>query len=75
MRHKAETHKPGSVVRIISGSDGNEEQAEIGLADPAQGKLRIANFLLDDMDRKHRLKQGDAVDVVIGSDEVEPEKE
>ena len=38
------------------------------------GKLRIVNFLMDEMGQRHRLQEGDGVDVVVGSDEVEPDK-
>jgi hypothetical protein len=44
----------------------------ISLTGPAYGKLRIVNFLVDEMGKQHRLKQGDGVAVVVASDEVEP---
>ena len=72
MHRKAETHKPGSVSRIIDGVELKQELAEISLTDPAYGKLRIVNFLADEMGKKLRLKEGDVVDVVISSSEVEP---
>ena len=72
MHRKAETHKPGNVSRIIDGVELKQEVAEISLTDPAYGKLRIVNFLADEMGKKLRLKEGDVVDVVISSSEVEP---
>ncbi len=76
MRRKAETHKAGSVAKIIKASDVDEERAEIRLddADPACGKLRIVNFLLDEMGEKHRLKEGESVDVIVGSDDIATDK-
>jgi hypothetical protein len=70
MHREAETHKPGSVSGILVGVE-NEEFAEITLTDPADGKLRIVNFLVDEMGKKLRLKEGDVVDVIISSSEVE----
>ena len=72
MHRKAETHKPGNVSRIIDGVELKQEVAEISLTDPAYEKLRIVNFLADEMGKKLRLKEGDVVDVVISSSEVEP---
>jgi hypothetical protein len=72
MHRKAETHKPGNVSRIIDGVELKQELAEISLTDPAYEKLRIVNFLADEMGKKLRLKEGDVVDVVISSSEVEP---
>ena len=72
MHRKAETHKLGSISRIVDGAEVKEELAEISLTDPAYGKLRIVNFLADEMGKKLRLKEGDVVDVVISSSEVEP---
>jgi hypothetical protein len=76
MRHKAETHKPGTVSKIIGVPEVKEEQAEIKLegADPFYGNIRIVNFLSDEMGERLRLKEGDGVDVVIGSDQIEPNK-
>jgi hypothetical protein len=76
MSHKAETHKPGRVSKIIRGVEVKEERAEITLesTDPLYAKLRIVNVLMDEMGEKQRLKEGDGVDVVIGSDETEPKK-
>jgi hypothetical protein len=73
MHRKAETHKLGSVSRIVDGAEVKEEElAEISLTDPAYGKLRIVNFLADEMGKKLRLKEGDVVDLIIASSEVEP---
>ena len=76
MSHKAETHKPGTVSRVIKVPEVKEEKVEIRLegTDPLYGKIRIVNFLNDDTGKKHRLKEGDGVDVVIRSDETEPNK-
>jgi hypothetical protein len=76
MHRRAETHKPGKVTKIVDGVEAREELAEITLeeADPMYGKLRIVNFLMDEMGQKHRLQEGDGVDVIVGSDEVQPEK-
>jgi hypothetical protein len=76
MRRRAETHKPGKVTKIINSVEVREELAEITLAgiDPAHAKLRIVNFLTDELGKELRLKEGDGVDVVVGSDEVEPGK-
>jgi hypothetical protein len=74
MRRKAETHQPRSVSRIINGVEVKEEIAEISLADPAYGKLRIVNSLVNEMGKTRRLKEGDDVDVVLRSDGVEPNK-
>ena len=52
MHRKAETHKPGNVSRIIDGVELKQELAEIILTDPAYGKLRIVNFLADEMGKK-----------------------
>ena len=74
MSRKAETHKPGTVARVIKVPEVKEEQAEVCLegADPLYGKIRIVNFLCDEMGKKHRLKEGEGVDVVIRSDQIEP---
>jgi hypothetical protein len=72
MHRKAETHKLGSISRIVDGAEVKEELAEISLTDPAHGKLRIVNFLADEMGKKLRLKEGDVVDLIIASSEVEP---
>jgi hypothetical protein len=76
MRRRAQTHKPGRVTKIVNGVEVKEELAEItvGGIDPAYAKLRIVNFLMAEMGKKHQLQEGDAVDVVVGSDEVEPHK-
>lgn len=76
MRRRAETHKPGSVAKIIKASDVADEQAEIRLddTDPARGKLRIVNTLFDDTGQKHRLQEGESVDVIIGSDDIATDK-
>jgi hypothetical protein len=76
MRRKAETHRPGRVTKIVSGVEVKEELAEITVegTDRAHAKLRIVNFLTDEMGKKHQLQEGDGVNVVIGSDEVEPRK-
>ena len=76
MRRKAETHKPGRVTKIVNGVEVKEELAEITLegTDPAHAKLRIVNFLMDEMGKKQQLQEGDAVDVVVGSNEIEPRK-
>jgi hypothetical protein len=76
MRRRAETHKPGRVTKIVDGVEVREELAEITVegTDPMYGKLRIVNFLMDEMGQKHRLQEGDGVDVVVGADEVEPDK-
>ena len=72
MRRRAETHKPGRVTKIVDGVEVREELAEITLegTDPMYGKLRIVNFLMDEMGQKHRLQEGDGVDVIVGSDDV-----
>jgi hypothetical protein len=72
MRHKAEIHVPGSVSKVIRVPEVNDDIADVSFIDPAYGKLRIVNFLVDEMGKKLRLKAGDGVSVVIGSDEVEP---
>jgi hypothetical protein len=76
MSQKAEAHKPGTVSRVIKVPEVNEEQAEVRIegTDPLYGKIRIVNFLSDEMGNKHRLKEGDGVDVVICSDDIEPKK-
>ncbi len=76
MRRKAETHIPGRVTKIVNGVEVKEELAEITVegTDPAHAKLRIVNFLMDDLGKKHQLQEGDAVDVVVGSNEIEPHK-
>ena len=76
MSHKAETHKPGTVSRVIKVPEVKEEKVEIRLegTDPLYGKIRIVDFLNDDTGKKHHLKEGDGVDVVIRSDETEPNK-
>jgi len=76
MRRKAETHKSGTVSKIIRVPQVKEEQAEVRIegADPLYGKIRIVNFLSDEMGKKLQLKEGDGVDVIIGSDEIEPNK-
>jgi hypothetical protein len=76
MSHKAETHKPGTVSRVFKLPEVKEEQAEVRIegTDPLYGKIRIVNFLADEIGNKHRLKEGDGVDVVIRSDETEPKK-
>jgi hypothetical protein len=76
MSHKAETHKPGTVSRVIKGPEVKEEQVEVRIegTDPLYGKIRIVNFLCDEMGKKHPLKEGDGVDVVISSDDTEPKK-
>ena len=76
MHRKSETHRPGRVTKIVDGVEVREELAEITVegADPMYGKLRIVNFLIDEMGKEHRLQEGDGVDVIVGSDEVEPDK-
>ena len=76
MRRRAETHKPGRVTKIVNDVEVREELAEITVqgSDPMYGKLRIVNFLMDEMGQKHRLQEGDGVDVIVGSDEVELDK-
>ena len=72
MRRRAETHRPGKVTKIVEGVEVREELAEITVqgSDPMYGKLRIVNFLIDEMGQKHRLQEGDGVDVIVGSDDV-----
>ena len=74
MRRKIETHKPGKVTKIIPVPEVKEEQAgvEIEGAEPLHGKIRIVNFLRSPKKKKVRLSEGDDVDVVIGTDDVEP---
>jgi hypothetical protein len=74
MRRKAEAHKPGKVTKIVDGVEAREQLAEVTVeeADPMYGKLRIVNFLMDEMGQKHRLQEGDGVDVIVGSDDVKP---
>jgi hypothetical protein len=72
MKRKPETHGSGSVSRTIDGVELKEELGEISLADPSNGKLRIVNFLVDEMGKKLRLKEGDEVDVIVSSAELEP---
>jgi hypothetical protein len=76
MRRRAETHKPGKVSKIIKPPSVKTEQAEITLqsTDPLYAKIRIVNFLSDEMGKSTRLKEGDAVDVAIRSDEGEPDE-
>jgi hypothetical protein len=71
MRRKAETHKPGTVLRIVDVPEVKEQQAEIRIdgADPFHGKIRIINFLFDETGKEMRLKEGDGVDVIIASDD------
>lgn len=73
MRRKAEIHRPGTVLRIVDGPEVKEQQAEIRIdsADPLYGKIRIVNFLSDEAGKKMRLKEGDGVDIIIGSDDAE----
>jgi hypothetical protein len=71
MRRKAETHKTGHVSKIIDGVELKHELAEISLSDPTHGKLRIVNFLADEMGKKLRLKEGDEVNVIISPNGVE----
>ena len=73
MSHKAETHKPGTVSRVSKLPEVKEEQVEIRLegADPLHDKVRIVNFLRDEMGKEYHLKEGDGVDVVISSDDIE----
>jgi hypothetical protein len=72
MRRRAETHRPGKVTKIVEGVEVREELAEITMqgSDPMYGKLRIVNFLIDEMGQKHKLQEGDGVDVIVGSDDV-----
>jgi hypothetical protein len=74
MRRRAETHRPGKVTKIVEGVEVREELAEITMqgSDPMYGKLRIVNFLIDEMGQKHKLQEGDGVDVIVGSDDVKP---
>jgi hypothetical protein len=76
MRRRAETHKPGKVSKIIEPPAVTTEQAEITVqgTDPLYAKIRIVNFLSDEMGRAARLKEGDGVDVAIRSDEIEPDE-
>jgi hypothetical protein len=76
MRHKAEARKSGKVTKIVNGGEVREELAEITVegTDPAHAKLRIVNFLMDEMGKRQQLQESDGVDVVVGSDEVEPRK-
>lgn len=73
MRRKAEIHKPGTVLRIVDVPEIKEQQAEIRIdgADPLYGKIRIVNFLSDEAGKKMRLKEGDGVDLIVGSDDAE----
>jgi hypothetical protein len=73
MRRKAEIHKPGTVLRIVDVPEIKEQQAEIRIdgADPLYGKIRIVNFLSDEAGKKMRLKEGDGVDIIVGSDDAE----
>ena len=75
-RRRAETHKSGTVSKIFKVPGVEEEQAEVQIdaTDPAYGTIRIVNFLADEMGKTHVLKEGDGVDVVIGSDGNEPKK-
>ena len=77
MSHKAETHKSGRVSKVIKAPEVKEEQIEIRIegADPVYGKVRLVNFLCDEMGKKHRLQEGDAIDLVIRSDDTEPKKQ
>jgi hypothetical protein len=75
MRRRAETHRSGRVTNIVNDVEVREELAEINVGtDPMYGKLRIVNFLMDEMGQKHRLQERDRVDVVVGSDDVEPKE-
>lgn len=76
VRRRAEKHNPGKVSKIITPPAVKIEQAEISLQgiDPLYGKIRIINFLTDEMGKQTSLKEGDGVDVAISSDEIEPEK-
>jgi hypothetical protein len=69
-RHrKAETHKPGTVTKVISGTAITDERVEIRVhgADPRHAKIRVVNFLSDGS----ALSQGDSVEVVFKSSDVE----
>jgi hypothetical protein len=67
MRHKAETHRPSTISNVIKISEIKGQQIAIRFEDttPPYGKTRLADFLADEMSKKHRLKKGDTVDVVI----------
>jgi hypothetical protein len=73
MRRKIEIHKPGKVTKIIPVPEVTEEQAEVEIegTEPPHGKIRIVNFLRSPKGTSLRLIEGDDVDVVIGSDDVE----
>ena len=72
MRRKAETHKRGTVLRVVDVPEVKERQAEIRIddADPLYGKIRIVKFLSDEAGKKKRLKEGDGVDIIVASDDV-----
>jgi hypothetical protein len=76
MRRRIETHKLGKVTKIIPVPEVREEQAEVEIegAHPLYGKIRIVNFLRSPEGESVRLSEGDDVDVVIGSDNDEPNK-
>ena len=73
MRHKAETHRPDTISNVIKMPETKGQQVAIRFEDahPPYGKTRIVDFLADEMSKKHGLKEGDTVDVVI---DVEPRK-
>lgn len=62
--------KPGKVSKVIHETAITEERAEIQIesADPVHAKIRIVNFSSDELGKTLRLKEGDGVDVIVGSD-------
>jgi hypothetical protein len=73
MRRRAEIHKPGKVTKILHAPEVTVEQAEVEVSDAGtrSGKIRIVNFLSDRDGNNMRLSEGENVDVVISSDDVE----
>ena len=51
-----------------------EEQVEVRIegTDSLYGKIRLVNFLRGEMRKKHRFSEGDRVDILDSSDDIEP---
>ena len=73
MTRRTETRNPGKVTKIIHVPEVKEEQAEVEI-DGAHlsGRIRIVNFLRGRQGQAVRLHEGDHVDVIVRSDDVEP---
>jgi hypothetical protein len=72
MRRRVETHTPGQVSKLTTGSErSGEGQAEIQIegTDLLYG---VANVLSTPKGETVHLKEGDGVDGIVAADEVEP---